>query len=367
MKSVPQKVARLSSLAAVTISLVLGQLAFAPSANAVEHVLDGGFEAAGPAGDSPSWTEADSVFDTPLCNASCGGVGPHAGAWWSWFGGTTDVQTASLSQSVTIPAGAASASLSFWLFISNAPAPNTASLTVKMDSTTITTFTPTTTDADYVLRTFDVSSFADGTAHTLLFSYDNPSVTATPPNFHMDDVSINSVDSTAPETTITSSPTGGVAKSLSVPISFTSSEPGSTFSCTLDTGAAANCSSPTTLTVTPGQHTFKVAAKDASNNVDATPASVTFTAYDCPTLTAAVTAAQAKVDAAAKKVSKAKKALKKAKKSGDATKVAKAKKKLKKAKAAAKAAKADLATAQGAAAPCGTSPKLMAERTAERK
>jgi len=361
LKSLRRKATRLSGLAVVTVALVLGQLASAPNANAVEQVLDGGFEAAAPAGNSPNWTEADSIFGTPLCDAGCGGVGPRSGSWWAWFGGTTSIQTSSLSQSVTIPSGT-TATLNFYMWVSNAPAPQTASLTVKMDSTVINTYTPTTTDAGYVLRTFDVSAFANGAAHTLSFNYDNPTAKPTSPNIHVDDVSIDtSADTTAPQTTITSSPAGGVAKSLSVPISFTSSEPGSTFSCTLDTGTAAGCTSPSTLTVTPGQHTFKVAARDAANNTDATPASVTFTAYDCPTLTAAVTAAQAKVATATKAVAKAKKALKKAKKSGIASKIKRAKKKLKKAKAALKAANAALAAAQSAAVPCAATPtKVMA-------
>ena len=110
---------------------------------------------------------------------------------------------------------------------------------------------------------------------------------------------------------------------------------------------------PQSITVTPGVHTFKVAAKDAAGNTDTTPATVTFTAYDCPTLTAAVAKAQKKAD-------KAKKALKKAKKSGNKAKIAKAKKKLKKAKKALKAAKA-------AAAPCGSTPKVSLRRDAARK
>jgi hypothetical protein len=159
-------------------------------------------------------------------------------------------------------------------------------------------------------------------------------------------------DMVVPQTTITS-PTAGVAKSLTVPFTFSSTEAGSTFTCKVDTGAFAACNSGGSLTVTPGAHTFQVVAKDSAGNADATPASVTFTAYDCKTLSADVTAAQAKADAADKKAKKAKKALKKAKKSGDTKKIAKAKKKLKKAKKAAKAAKAALSSAQTAAAPCG--------------
>ena len=162
-------------------------------------------------------------------------------------------------------------------------------------------------------------------------------------------------DSTVPNTTITSPVALTVVKSLTVPIAFTSSEPGSTFTCKIDTGAFAACTSSSTITVTSGVHTLQVAAKDSAGNTDGTPDSVSFTAYDCKTLVAAVTTAQSKVDAATKAVAKAKKALKKAKKSDNAKKVKKAKKKLKKAKAALTAAGAELSAAQGPAAPCGGS------------
>jgi hypothetical protein len=450
---------------------VLGLGVVSP-ASAAEVVLDGGFEAAVEDPEfvlnSLNWTEADSLFDSPLCNEDLcgtggGTAGPHGGSVWAWFGGSaTAGHTGSLTQTLTIPAG--TKALSYWFRNGSVLAPFDATLTVKVDSTTVRTHTEAATaQGAYTQQLVNISAFADGASHTLSFNYLNGGAGVT--NMTVDDVSIETTldpattgtptvtgidpagpsnsttpkvkgtaeagstvtlyangtcsgaslgsgtaadfagagvtatvppgatttifaaaskagqfnsacsatsvsyvnDSTKPDTTITSSPAGGIAKSLTVSIGFTSSESPATFSCKVDTGAAAPCNSPASITVTPGQHTFSVAATDSAANTDPTPATVTFTAYDCSTLNAAVTAVQAKADAAAKQVSKAKKALKKAKKSGDATKVAKAKKKLKKAKAAAKAAKADLATAQGAAAPCGTSPKLMAERTAERK
>ena len=159
-------------------------------------------------------------------------------------------------------------------------------------------------------------------------------------------------DSVAPNTTITTTFPGGVAKSLSVPIAFTSTEAGSTFQCMLDSGAFGSCISSQPLTVASGPHTFTVKATDGAGNTDASPASVTFTAYDCATLNAAAQSAAGQVTAAQTKVAKAKKALKNAKKSGKPAKIKKAKAKLKKAKAALKSAQATAAAAQQAAAPC---------------
>jgi hypothetical protein len=85
------------------------------------------------------------------------------------------------------------------------------------------------------------------------------------------------VDTTAPDTSITSGPSGTVA-STSASFSFTSSESGASFECRLDTGAWASCSSPRSLSgLADGAHTFEVRARDAAQNVDATPASRTWT------------------------------------------------------------------------------------------
>ncbi|WP_028650704.1 S8 family serine peptidase [Nocardioides halotolerans] len=179
---------------------------------------------------------------------------------------------------------------------------------------------------------------------------------ATKPGQLDSDCSTSSVsyvnDSIAPDTTITTAFPGGVAKALTVPIGFTASEAGSAFACSLDAAPFSACTSPASLSVTAGQHTFQVRATDVVGNADASPASVTFTAYDCSTLTAAANAAAAALTKAQTKVAKAKKALKTAKKSGKASKIKKAKKKLKTAKAALKSAQAASAAASQASAPC---------------
>jgi hypothetical protein len=351
-RSVHRKLIGISGALALTVGLVLGQGLTSP-ASAAELILDGGFEA-GSSGDSPNWTEADSIFGTPLCTAgSCGTgggtAGPHGGTVWAWFGGDpTAGHTGSMSQAVVIPAG--TTTLTYWFRNGAVAAPFDAALTVKVDGTTVATHTEAAVaEAAYSQKTANISAFANGASHTVSFNYLNGGTGIT--NMTIDDVSMLS-DSAAPETTVTG-PAGGIAKSLTVPITFTSSETPSTFSCKVDTGAAASCTSPKSITVTPGVHTFSVAATDAALNTDATPATVTFTAYDCPTLNAAVAKAQKKVD-------KAKKALKKAKQSGNATKIAKAKKKLKKAKKALKKAKA-------AAAPCGSTPKVVSGAAAARR
>jgi hypothetical protein len=80
------------------------------------------------------------------------------------------------------------------------------------------------------------------------------------------------VDSTPPETTIDGGPSATTTETAAT-FAFSSSEPGSSFSCTLDDGASAACASPVTyFGLAPGPHTFSVRAIDAVGNADPTPA-----------------------------------------------------------------------------------------------
>jgi hypothetical protein len=81
------------------------------------------------------------------------------------------------------------------------------------------------------------------------------------------------VDTVAPDTSITTKP-AAVSSSASATFGFTSSEPGSSFACSLDGGAFASCSSPRSYAaVGDGAHTFRVGAVDLAGNSDSTPAS----------------------------------------------------------------------------------------------
>ena len=83
-------------------------------------------------------------------------------------------------------------------------------------------------------------------------------------------------DTTPPDTTIASGPSGTVS-SAGATFAFTSSESGSSFACSLDGSAFITCSSPKTYTgLAGGSHTFDVRATDASGNTDPTPASRTW-------------------------------------------------------------------------------------------
>ena len=84
------------------------------------------------------------------------------------------------------------------------------------------------------------------------------------------------VDTAAPETTIDLGPSGTITVADAT-FAFSSSEAGATFECSLDGAAYSACTSPESYTsLSNGSHTFEVKAKDGAGNVDATPASRTF-------------------------------------------------------------------------------------------
>jgi hypothetical protein len=92
-------------------------------------------------------------------------------------------------------------------------------------------------------------------------------------------------DTTPPETQIDSGPSGPTTDA-SPSFAFSSSEPGSSFECRLDSSqesAFAPCTSPKAYPSLPlGAHSFEVRAIDEAENVDPTPATRSFTIESAP-------------------------------------------------------------------------------------
>ncbi len=89
-------------------------------------------------------------------------------------------------------------------------------------------------------------------------------------------------DTTAPNTTIDSGPTG-TTTSTDASFAFSSSEAGSSFQCQLDSGSWASCSSPKAYSgLAVGAHSFGVKATDGAANTDASPATRSWTVQSAP-------------------------------------------------------------------------------------
>jgi hypothetical protein len=78
-------------------------------------------------------------------------------------------------------------------------------------------------------------------------------------------------DTTPPDTTITKHPKAKTKKKQAE-FEFTSSEPGSSFECSIDGAGFSSCISPLIEKVSKGKHSFQVRAIDAAGNVDMSPA-----------------------------------------------------------------------------------------------
>ena len=97
-------------------------------------------------------------------------------------------------------------------------------------------------------------------------------------------------DTTPPDTIIDSAPSGTVS-STSATFSFHGTDASSplTYECQMDGGGFLSCSSPIPYTVAVGSQTFQVRATDPAGNVDASPASATWTVSAASTTTTTTT------------------------------------------------------------------------------
>lgn len=119
--------------------------------------------------------------------------------------------------------------------------------------------------------TWSSSAVPDGTHQVYARAYDTRRRNAASSTV------VVSTRNSAPDTTITSHPDSSTF-STDATFSFTSNESNVHFQCSLDGGAAAACTSPTSYTgLAAGGHTFTVAAVDQYGIVDPSPANFSWT------------------------------------------------------------------------------------------
>ena len=149
-------------------------------------VTNGGFESV-----ATPWTLSSGVLCT---NSGCSGEVAHSGTGFAWLDGYGTTHTDTASQSITIPAGKTSATLTFYLHIDTQETGTTAydKLTVGVTSgsttTTLATYSNANAAAGYVLKTISLNAYIGKTV-TLKFTGTEDSSLAT--SFVLDDVAVN--------------------------------------------------------------------------------------------------------------------------------------------------------------------------------
>jgi hypothetical protein len=137
-------------------------------------------------GSAAPWAATAAVI-----NENGAGETSHSGSWYAWLDGYGTTHTDTLSQTVTIPAGCAATSFSFWLHIDTAETTTTTAfdkLTITANGTTIATFSNLNHITGYQQHTYSLGSFAGSTV-TVKFTGTEDSSLQT--SFVVDDTAIN--------------------------------------------------------------------------------------------------------------------------------------------------------------------------------
>jgi hypothetical protein len=140
-----------------------------------------GFES----GAAAPWTASPGV----VTNST--GEPAHGGSWKAWLDGRGVATTDTLSQAVTIPAGCASATLTYWLHVDTAETTTTTAydrLTLTAGGTTLASYSNLNAGSGYTQRTVNLAGYI-GQSVTLTFT--GIEGTKLPTSFVLDDAALN--------------------------------------------------------------------------------------------------------------------------------------------------------------------------------
>ncbi|MFI1172380.1 M1 family aminopeptidase [Streptomyces melanogenes] len=195
MRPTPHKALAASALvvALAGFSLPGTAAAAAPQAKAAactpaQVVANGGFES----GTSP-WSQSQTSVITSRTGQSA-----HGGTTFAWLDGVGSTHTDTLSQSVTIPSGCSTATLTFWLHIDTAETTSSTAydkLTAKIGGTTLATYSNLNKNTGYVQKSLDVSAFAGQTVNLAFTGTEDSSLQT---SFVVDDIALNTSGDTTP-------------------------------------------------------------------------------------------------------------------------------------------------------------------------
>ncbi|GAA4987233.1 hypothetical protein GCM10025734_12020 [Kitasatospora paranensis] len=157
---------------------------------AAQLLTNPGFEA----GSTASWTETNSGGSSSINSSSS--EPPHSGTYDAWLDGYGTTTTDTLAQSVTLPTGCASATLSFWLHIDTAGSGTTVFDTLKVQVlnssgavlSTLATYSNTDAASGYQQHSFSLAAYAGQTV-TVKFTGAEDYTKQT--SFVLDDTAVN--------------------------------------------------------------------------------------------------------------------------------------------------------------------------------
>ena len=183
-RALPAALALATGLIGVVVATTPAQAA----ACGDQLIANGGFES----GSSP-WTATTGVL-----TAGSTALPTHGGSQLAKLGGRGTTHTDTLSQSVVVPSGCGSASLSYWLHVDTKETTTSTKydkLTVQVGSDTVASYSNLDKAAGYVKRTVDLSHYLGQTV-TLKFTGTEDSSLVT--NFTLDDVALTTGGTTPP-------------------------------------------------------------------------------------------------------------------------------------------------------------------------
>jgi len=152
---------------------------------ATEQVTNGGFESG-----TTGWTSSSGVITSSSTYAA------HGGTWKAWLDGYGSAHTDYVYQTVTVPANATSATLSFWLRVDSDETTTTTAydtLKVQVRNTsnsvlsTLATYSNLNKGTSYVQRSFDLSAYKGQTIRVYFEGVEGSQVQT---SFLLDDVSV---------------------------------------------------------------------------------------------------------------------------------------------------------------------------------
>ncbi|MEO6323753.1 MAG: choice-of-anchor J domain-containing protein, partial [Thermoanaerobaculia bacterium] len=169
----------LSSAVSVTVSI-------STSCAPAQLVGNPGFESG-----AVTWTASSGVIDSSTGRPS------HAGTWKAWMNGYAAVHTDTVTQNITIPACATTATLSFWVRIDTAETGtgiyDTLTVAVKNSAGTSTlstlgTYSNLNKNTAYVQKTFSLAAWK---GQTVKLSFTGVEDSTLQTSFVIDDVTVN--------------------------------------------------------------------------------------------------------------------------------------------------------------------------------